>query len=90
MAAATGGAPRERARLLIGGAVAAAYVVLAVVVTVGAWRAPSATYVGEGPDPIAAMWGISWVPFAAAHGLNPLLSDGDEPSDRHQPALERT
>ena len=74
MAAATGGAPRERARLLIGGAVAAAYVVLAVVLTIGAWRAPSATYVGEGPDPIAAMWGISWVPFAAAHGLNPLLS----------------
>ncbi len=74
MAAATGEAPRGRARLPVGATVAAGYVLLAIVVSVGAWRAPSTTYIGEGPDPIAAMWGIGWVPFAAAHGLNPLLS----------------
>jgi hypothetical protein len=64
----------RRARILTGTAVAAVYGVLAVLLTITAWRAPSTTYIGEGPDPISAMWGIGWVPFAVGHGLNPLLS----------------
>jgi hypothetical protein len=54
--------------------VTAVYVVLAFLLTIAVWRAPSTTYVGEGPDPVQAMWGIGWVPFAAGHGLNPLVS----------------
>jgi len=74
MGAATGEAPRERVRRPVSPIVAAVYVLLAIALTVGAWRAPSMRYIGEGPDPIQQMWGIGWVPFAAAHGLNPLLS----------------
>jgi len=74
MAAATAGAPRERARPFNAGYVAAAYALLALLLTISVWRAPSTTYIGEGPDPISAMWGIGWVPFAIAHGLNPLVS----------------
>ena len=47
---------------------------IAFVITIATWRAPSTTYVGEGPDPVQAMWGIGWVPFATTHGLNPLFS----------------
>jgi len=32
--------------------VAAGYVVIAFVLTIATWRAPSTTYVGEGPDPV--------------------------------------
>jgi len=61
-------------RVPAGVVVAAGYVVIAFVLTIATWRAPSTTYVGEGPDPVQAMWGIGWVPFAATHGLNPLVS----------------
>jgi hypothetical protein len=74
MSAPTSLVSRLRARVPAGVIVAAVYVVLAVVVTISAWRAPSVTYIGEGPDPIQGMWAIGWVPFAASHGLNPLLS----------------
>jgi hypothetical protein len=65
---------RLRARVPDGVIVAAVYVVLAFLVTVSAWRAPSVTYIGEGPDPIQSMWAIGWTPFAASHAMNPLLS----------------
>jgi hypothetical protein len=65
---------RLRARIPAGLAVAAVYVVIAFLLTIAAWRAPATTYIGEGPDPVQAMWGIGWVPFAATHGLNPLVS----------------
>src|SRR5579862_3430234 len=65
---------RLRGRVPAGAVVAAIYVLIAFGLTIAAWRAPSTTYVGEGPDPVQAMWGIGWVPFAAGHGLNPLVS----------------
>jgi hypothetical protein len=65
---------RLRTRLPSGVLVAAIYGLLAVVVTISVWRAPSVTYVGEGPDPIQTMWAIGWMPFAVGHGLNPLLT----------------
>jgi hypothetical protein len=65
---------RLRARVPVGAVVAAVYALLAIGLTIGAWQAPSVTYIGEGPDPIQAMWAIGWAPFAAAHGLNPLLT----------------
>jgi hypothetical protein len=54
--------------------IVAVYTVLAFLLTISVWHAPSTTYIGEGPDPLQAMWGIGWVPFAAGHGLNPLVS----------------
>ena len=65
---------RLRGRIPARLAVAAIYMVTAFVLTIATWRAPATTYIGEGPDPIQAMWGIGWVPFAATHGLNPLVS----------------
>jgi hypothetical protein len=65
---------RLRSRVPAGAVVAAVYALLAIVVTVGAWHAPSTTYVGEGPDPIQGMWAIGYVPFAVGHGLNPLVT----------------
>jgi hypothetical protein len=61
-------------RVPAGLVVVAVYTVLAFLLTISVWRAPSTTYIGEGPDPLQAMWGIGWVPFAAGHGLNPLVS----------------
>jgi hypothetical protein len=65
---------RRLRRLPSGVVVAAIYVVIAFLLTLATWRSPTATYVGEGPDPLQAMWGIGWVPYAATHGLNPLVS----------------
>jgi hypothetical protein len=65
---------RLRSRVPAGAIVAAVYLLLAIVVTISAWRAPSVTYIGEGPDPIQSMWAIGWAPFAVSHGMNPLLT----------------
>ncbi|MGA8634389.1 MAG: hypothetical protein WB805_05980 [Candidatus Dormiibacterota bacterium] len=65
---------RLRERVPAGVVVAAVYVVIAFLITIATWRAPTTTYVGEGPDPVQAIWGIGWVPFATTHGLNPLFS----------------
>ncbi len=54
--------------------IAAVYSALAFLLTISVWSAPSTRYIGEGPDPIQAMWGIGWVPYAVGHGLNPLVS----------------
>jgi hypothetical protein len=59
---------------LIPTAVAAVYVLLAVLLCINAWRAPSTTYIGQGPDPVGQMWGIAWVPYAISHGLDPLFT----------------
>ena len=61
-------------RGVIPATVAAAYVVLAFLLCINAWLAPTTTYVGQGPDPIGQMWGISWVPYAIGHGINPLFT----------------
>src|ERR1700690_1372055 len=57
-----------------GAVVALVYTVLAALLTISVWRAPSVTYVGQGPDPIQGMWAIGWVPFAVGHGLSPVIS----------------
>ena len=54
--------------------VATVYVLVAFLLTSSVWGAPSVTYVGEGPDPLQAMWAIGWVPFAVGHGLSPLVA----------------
>jgi hypothetical protein len=64
----------RRRQLLTIAAVAGIYVVLAVLLTLPVWAAPSTTYIGEGPDPVGAIWSIGWVPYAIGHGLNPLVS----------------
>jgi hypothetical protein len=63
-----------RSHGLILASVGAVYLLLAVLLCINAWRAPSTTYIGEGPDPIQQMWGIAWVPFAIGHGLDPLFT----------------
>lgn len=63
-----------RSRGLVHAAIAATYLVLAVLLCINAWRAPTTTYVGQGPDPVGQMWGIAWVPYAISHGLNPLFT----------------
>ncbi len=55
-------------------AVSAGYLVLAVVLSINAWSAPSTTYLGQGPDPVGQMWGIAWVPYAISHGIDPLYT----------------
>ncbi len=64
----------RRRGLLTVAAVAGIYVVLSVLLTLPAWTAPASTYIGEGPDPLQAIWAMGWVPFAIGHGLNPLVS----------------
>ncbi len=58
---------RQR-QLLINTGVAAVYLVLAVLLCSSAWRAPTTTYIGQGPDPIQQMWGIAWVPLPSVMG----------------------
>ena len=65
---------RFLSRIPAGAVVALVYAVLAVLLTISVWRAPSLTYVGQGPDPIQGMWAIGWVPFAVGHGLSPVIS----------------
>jgi hypothetical protein len=50
------------------------YLLVAVLLCVNAWRAPSTSYIGQGPDPIQQMWGIAWVPYAISHALDPLYT----------------
>ncbi len=59
---------------MIPAVVLAVYVLLAFLLCINAWRAPVATYVGQGPDPIQQMWGIAWVPYAISHALDPLYT----------------
>jgi hypothetical protein len=71
---ATAGGTEWRRRILFPAAVGIAYLVFALLLTVNAWRAPSTTYIGQGPDPIQQMWGIAWVPYAISHALDPLYT----------------
>jgi hypothetical protein len=74
VARATAGGSLLRGRGLALATVGAVYLVLAVLLFLNAWRAPSTTYIGQGPDPIQQMWGIAWVPYAISHGLDPLYT----------------
>jgi hypothetical protein len=71
---ATAGGSVWRSRGVAHAAVGAAYLLLAVLLCLNAWRAPSTTYIGQGPDPIQQMWGIAWVPYAISHALDPLYT----------------
>jgi hypothetical protein len=66
---------RRGVRALTVAAVAAAYALLAVLLTLPVWLSPLDHFVGGGGDPIGTIWGIVWIPFAAGHHLNPLFSD---------------
>ena len=57
------------------GATLAAYVALAVAVFSSAWQHPAGRWVGQDFDPILFIWHLRWVPFALAHGHDPLISD---------------
>lgn len=71
--ATAGGAPWRR-RGLVSAGVGLAYLMLAVLLCINAWRSPSLAYIGEGPDPIQQMWGIAWIPYAIGHGLDPVYT----------------
>jgi hypothetical protein len=57
------------------GAVLAAYLVLAVAVFWSAWRAPTGRWIGYDFDPVLFIWSLRWLPFALAHGHDPLTSN---------------
>jgi hypothetical protein len=50
-----------------------AYLLVALALTLPAWRNPSMEWPGNPGDPMAAMGILGWYPFALSHGLNPLL-----------------
>ncbi len=52
----------------------ALYVLLAVVVCGGALAAPADRLVGSGADPIQRLWFLAWLPFAALHHQDPLVT----------------
>jgi hypothetical protein len=55
--------------------IALVYLGLAVLLTLNTWLSPQHTLVGTGSDPVSGSWAIGWVPYAIAHGVNPLFSD---------------
>ena len=63
---------RQGARLLL---VVGAYLALAAGLFNAAWRSPAQLAVGGGADVPYTIWFMRWVPFALAHGWNPLLTD---------------
>lgn len=74
----TAGAPGRGAAVprspLRGAAVLAAYLLLSALLTIGAWRDPGGRLVGTAQDAIQHVWFLSWLPFALAHGRDPLLT----------------
>jgi hypothetical protein len=64
------GIPRPGARLWSFGA----YLLVALALTLPAWRNPAMEWPGHPGDPMAAMGILGWYPFALSHGLNPLLN----------------
>ncbi len=51
------------------------YGLLAVLVFWSTWRSPVIASIGYGPDPRLFMWSLGWMPFAMAHGHNPLVTN---------------
>ena len=56
-------------------AVLGAYVVLTVGLFANTWAHPRGRWIGYDFDPILFIWYLRWMPFALAHGHNPLVSD---------------
>jgi hypothetical protein len=68
-------AVRLRADALAAAAALVVYAALAFGAFASAWRDPFVHGVGVRGDPSQFMWFLRWFPFAAGHGLNPLLTD---------------
>src|SRR2546423_15609587 len=56
-------------------ALLATYVVLAVAAFSATWAHPAGRWVGNDFDPALFIWHLRWLPFALAHGQNPLISN---------------
>jgi hypothetical protein len=56
-------------------ALLAAYLALAFALFCTAWQHPRGRWVGNDFDPVLFLWYLRWMPFALAHGHNPLVSD---------------
>ena len=67
-------APRRTGAWLLSPAVLASYLLLVVIYFAGAWAHPAHRVVGSPGDPSLFIWYLGWVPWAIAHGHNPLLS----------------
>jgi hypothetical protein len=52
-----------------------AYVALATAAFCTAWRAPTERWIGRDFDPVLFIWHLRWLPFALAHGHDPLVSN---------------
>ncbi|WP_428340202.1 hypothetical protein [Mycobacterium sp.] len=52
----------------------ALYLLVAVVVTLGAWRGPTSGWAGGCCDQEQAIWYLGWTPHALGHGLNPFFT----------------
>jgi hypothetical protein len=50
------------------------YLLLATLLFLPAWAAPASRTVGGGGDPFLFTWYLRWIPYAVAHGWNPLLT----------------
>lgn len=50
------------------------FVLLALLYLAGAWKSPRDTWAGTPGDPPQFMWYLKWVPWAIAHGQNPLFT----------------
>src|ERR1700686_5129378 len=50
------------------------YLAGALVLTASAWAAPTTRWIGSCCDPEQAMWFLRWVPYAIAHGTDPLFT----------------
>lgn len=55
--------------------VLACYLLAAVAVTWDAWSEGAASHMQVGGDQFTTAWFLRWLPFALAHGHNPLFSD---------------
>src|SRR5688572_8717593 len=51
------------------------FVALAVLLFHQAWASPGTTWIGGPGDPPLFMWYLRWMPWAIAHGHNPLFTD---------------
>lgn len=50
------------------------YLIGALLVTWDAWAAPTTRWIGGCCDPEQTMWFVRWVPYAMAHGVDPLFT----------------
>ena len=50
------------------------YLIGALIVTWDAWAAPTTRWIGGCCDPEQSIWFVRWVPYAMAHGVDPLFT----------------